>query len=131
MRMLDLLLALCGVGMNEVLMDGQADRCNTIAKSVAFQSLEIGTMIGCQRFLLGDVHLAMEDIQALDTYLRSLLNHGFNGHLFRFEMPIGVGGDPKFDPFPGCGLGVVFILFGSVEQGCAQASGSGYERAAV
>lgn len=56
-------------------------------------------MLAGERIALGQVHLAMEDVEAFDANLGGFIDDGFDGDFFGFEMPIGVGGDAELDAF--------------------------------
>ena len=91
--MIDLLLPLGGVGLDEVLVDRKANRCNAIVKGPAFEFLQIRPMLRRQRFSFREVHLLVQNVKALDANLGGLINDCLNGHLLEFEMPVRVGGN--------------------------------------
>ena len=99
MGVLDLALPFGRILLYEILMDRQAYRRDAVAECMALQLLQIGA-VGCrQRFLFGDVHLPVENVQSFDANLGGFFNYGFDRHLFGFEMPVRVSGDAQFDPF--------------------------------
>jgi len=70
---------------------------------VAFQAVEVGTAGGVEWIALGDGHLAMENIYALDAELGGAVHDGFDGDFCRLEVPVGIRGDAEFHAFAGRG----------------------------
>jgi hypothetical protein len=109
MGVFDLLPAVFGVGVDEILMDREADEVDALAEGVAFKCLQVGSMFAGEGSLFGDIHLTVEDIDAFDAEGSCLVDDGFDGDPCRAEVPVGVGGDSEFEALGrwgvGCGAG--------------------------
>src|SRR6266567_7425078 len=118
--MIDLLLPLGGVGLDEVLVDRQADRRDAIVKGLAFEFLEISPVLRRQRLAFREVHLLVQDVQALDANLGGLVNDSLDGDLLGFEMPVRVGGNSQlYALLARGGSGFGFLLFSAQSDGRA------------
>jgi len=96
-RVLDLATAERGIGIDEVLVDREADEVYAVTERVTFQVLQISAMLGGERGAFGQVELAVEDIDAGDAERGGFFDGGFDGHLGAAEMPERVGGDAELD----------------------------------
>ncbi len=70
---------------------------------MALRSEEVGAAGGVERIALGDGHLAMENIYALDAEFGGAVHDSLDGDLRRLEVPIGIRGDAEFHALSGRG----------------------------
>src|SRR5438105_2467727 len=101
MRMLDLLAHLFRFFLDEILMNRETHRRDSIAKCLTLELAQVGAMFGSERLLFGDVHLAVEDVKGFDPDLGAFIDHLFDRHLWIAKMPIGIRGDTQLDSFLG------------------------------
>ena len=95
------------IGVHKILMDGKADQIHSTHEGMALELLKIGRILA--------VHLTMKDVDPLHPQVGGVVDHRFNGHLGRLEMPVGVGGKSQSDA--GC--------LGGGQRGCRVHGGCG------
>lgn len=114
-----------GVGLHETLMGRHAADRETVAKGVALQAVEVAAARSVERGTLGNRHLPVENIDALDAELGGAVHDGFDGDLGRLEMPIRIRRDAEFHAFAGRGGG--FGRGGGEGGGAKREGGTGGE----
>jgi len=130
--MLDLLPALGGILLDEILVDRKADQVDAVAKGMALELLQVAAMLGCQWLLFRDVHLAVEDIDAADAKLGGFVDDRFDGHLRIAKVPIGVAAQPKLDAFFADRMGGwMFLALSAEGRGRSQAGRRGEKRTSI
>ena len=67
--------------------------------------MEIGATRGVEWGAFGEVHLAMEEIDALDAEFGGAVHDGFDGHLGGLEVPIRIRRDGELGALAGRGGG--------------------------
>jgi len=60
---------------------------------MALQPAQVRAAGGVERRAFPDLHLAVQDVDALGAELGGTVHHGLDGHLRRLEVPVRVGGD--------------------------------------
>ena len=80
--MLDVFLAGCGVGRDEVLVNGEADQIDPVQKGMALELAQIGGVLA--------VHLAVKNVDPGDPESGGLLDHLLDRDLGRPEVPVGI-----------------------------------------
>ena len=99
-RVLNLPLSDSRIGIDKILMNGEAHQRNTISEGMLFKVGQIGPMLCSERFLFGNVHLTMQDIHPFSAQGGSPFDDLMNCHFGISEMPIGVGGNGQSDSGP-------------------------------
>ena len=89
LRVLDVFIAHGGIGIDEILMDRQADQVDAIGERMSFKLLQIAVVLR--------VHLPVENVHPLDAKPGRLVDHCLDGHFRVAEMPVRVGRDAKLD----------------------------------
>src|SRR6185369_10405262 len=67
-------------------------------EGVALELLAVSACLVREWTLFVEVHLPVQDVHARRAERRGFVDHGFDRHLGRFEMPIQVGQNPEFNP---------------------------------
>ena len=79
---LDVFFAGCGIGRDEVLVNGKANQVDPVQKGMALELAQIGGVLA--------IHLAVKDIDPGNSESGGFLDHLLDGDLGRPEVPIGI-----------------------------------------
>jgi len=101
-RVLDLLLTIGGVGIDEILVNRETDKIDSVVESVALQLLQILPVGRGERVVLPHFHLTVHDIHTFNAQGGGFVRHRLNRNLGRPEVPIRIAGNRKLGT-PGCG----------------------------
>ena len=87
--MFDLLGSECGIGVHEVLVNGEGDQIDSIDKGMAFELLQVGDVFR--------IHLPMQDVNPFHSQIGGSIDDRLYRHLWIAEVPVGVGRNAKLD----------------------------------
>lgn len=86
-RVIDLLAALLRIRRYEILMDGELNQVQPIAKRRPLELVQVGNRFAA--------HLPVQKFHAVESYPPGVFNHGLNGIFVPLEVLVGVCGDAE------------------------------------